>query len=336
MRGNIAYDRTLGFWGLVATGEFLYSKNVNDVKYENLNLVQAGTRTPDGRPFYTRNRVAGITDLIFLTNTDQGDAWSAAFKLERPFSNRIFANLAYLYGRSRSILDGQSSQAASNWGNVYVPGDPNNPPVTRSNFDPGHRITLSGSYQIPMPAGFSATAGVFYSGQSGRPWSANYNGDVNGDARTTNDLLYIPTASDPITYTNGTYQDLLAFVNAEDCLSSYVGKIHERNACRSPWINTLDAKLTFMLPVRRAKIELSWDVLNVLNLIDQDSGVLKYPNFNDLLIVRPVIAAATGNQVNYNLQNLFVGGVRQTPQEQFTRNDLLSRWQMQFGARVRF
>jgi hypothetical protein len=333
MRGNLAYDRTLGFLGLVGTAEFLYSRNVNDVKYENLNLVPAGTRTPDGRPFYTRTRVAGITDLIYLTNSDQGDAWSIAFKVERPFQNRFFANVAYLYGRSRSILDGTSSQAASNWGNVYVPGDPNNPPLTRSNFDPGHRITMSGSYQMPMPAGFSATAGIFYSGQSGRPWSANYNGDVNGDARTSNDLLYIPTASDPITYTNGTYQDLLAFVNAEECLSKYIGRIHERNACRAPWINTLDAKFTFVLPVRRARVELTWDVLNVLNLIDQDAGVLKYPNFNDLLIVRPVIA---GSQINYNLQNLFVGGVRQAPEEQFTRNDLLSRWQMQFGARVRF
>ncbi|MBA3297984.1 MAG: hypothetical protein H0U19_13725, partial [Acidobacteria bacterium] len=203
IRGNLAYDRALGFLGLVGTAELLYSKNVNDIKYENLNLVPAGTRTPDGRPTFTRNRIPGITDLIYLTNSDQGDAWSVAFKVERPFRNRFFVNGSYLYGRSQSILDGTSSQAASNWGNVYNPGDPNNPPLTRSNFDPGHRVTMSGSYHIPMPAGFSATAAVFYSGQSGRPWSANFNGDVNGDARTSNDLLYIPTATDAIVYTNG-------------------------------------------------------------------------------------------------------------------------------------
>ena len=49
----------------------------------------------------------------------------------------------------------------------------------------------------------------------------------------------------------------------------------------------------------------------------------------------------SGNQINYNLQNLFVvdsagNKVRQNPEDQFTRADLLSRWQMQFGARVRF
>ena len=93
-------------------------------------------------------------------------------------------------------------------------------------------------------------------------------------------------------------------------------------------------KFNVGLPVRKAKVELTWDILNLLNLIDPDSGVLRYANFNDLLVVRPVISRL--DQINYNLQNLFLNGVRQTPEEQFTRNDLLSRWQMQFGVRVKF
>ena len=43
VRTNFAYDRELGFFGLVGTTEFLYSSNVNDVRYENLNLFQTGT-----------------------------------------------------------------------------------------------------------------------------------------------------------------------------------------------------------------------------------------------------------------------------------------------------
>ena len=46
MRGNLAYDRQLGFLGLVGTAEFLYSRNINDIKYQNLNLVPAGTVRP--------------------------------------------------------------------------------------------------------------------------------------------------------------------------------------------------------------------------------------------------------------------------------------------------
>jgi hypothetical protein len=332
IRTNLAYDRELGVAGLVGTVEFLYSKNVKDIRYENLNLQQTATR-PDGRPVFSRNRVSGISDLILLTNTDQGDAWSMAFKIERPFRDRFFMNASYLYGRSRSIMDGTSSQAASNWGNVYVPGDPNNPPLTRSNFDPGHRITASGSYEIPVGGGFSATASLFYSGQSGRPWSALYAFDYNGDIRGTNDLLYIPASASEYTFTNGTFEDLMTFVNAEQCLSDYIGKIHERNACRSPWMNTLDGRLNVGLPFKRVKAEITLDVLNMINLFDNQKGLIQYANFNDLLVVRP---AFSGSAVTYNLQNIVVNGVAQTPEQQYTRFDLASRWQMQLGGRIRF
>ena len=332
VRVNAAYDRELGFFGFIGTAELLYSQNVNDVKYANLNLRQTGTR-PDGRPTYARDVSTQISDAILLTNTDQGSAWSIVFKVDRPFRNRFFMSASYLYGESTSILDGTSSQAASNWGNVYVPGSPNDPPLVRSNFDPGHRITVSGGYDIPMPAGLSLTASAYYSGQSGRPWSANFATDYNGDGRTTNDLLYIPASASEFTFTNGTFDDLMAFVNAEPCLAEYIGRIHERNTCRAPWINTFDARLNLGLPFKRVKAEITWDLLNVVNLFDRSNGLLEYANFNDLLVVR---ATTTTTPITYNLSNLFLNGVRQTPEEQFTRNDLLSRWQMQLGARIRF
>jgi hypothetical protein len=334
MRLNLAYDRDLGVFGLIGTAEFLYSQNVNDVRYENLNLRQIGTRGPDSRPVYARNVNTQISDAIFLTNTDQGDAWSIVFKVDRPLRNGFFLSGSYLYGESTAILDGTSSQAASNWGNVYVPGDPNNPPNVRSNFDPGHRITISGGYDIPMPGGFTVTASAYYSGQSGRPWSANFGTDYNSDSRTTNDLLYIPASASEVTFQNGTFDDLTRFVNAEPCLADYIGQTHVRNACRASWINTFDLRLNVGLPFRKVKAEVTWDLLNVLNLLSRDSGLLKYANFNDLLVVRHTINS--NGTINYNLANLFPNGVFQTPEEQFTRNDLLSRWQMQLGVRIRF
>jgi hypothetical protein len=333
-RTNIAYDRQLGFFGLIGTAELLYSRNVHDIKYQNLNLRQVGSR-PDGRPVYQRNLVPTLTDVIFLTNTDEGDAWSVVFKVDRPMKDRFFMSAAYLYGESTSIMDGTSSQAASNWGNVYVPGDPNNPPNTRSNFDPGHRITISGGYDIPLGRGFTATASVFYSGQSGRPWSANYGLDYNGDVRGTNDLLYIPASASEFTFVNGTFNDLMTFVNAEPCLADFIGRIHERNTCRAPWINTLDFRFNVGLPFKRVKTEITMDMLNLINLFDSQNGLLEYANFNDLLVVRPTINTTTG-AITYDLRNIFLNGVLQTPQEQFIRSDLQSRWQMQLGARIRF
>lgn len=332
VRTNIAYDREL-FLGFVGTGEFLYSRNMNDVKYSNLNLVQTGSR-PDGRPVFRRGRVPTLSDVILLSNTDQGDSWSIVFKVDRPYRNRFFLNGSYLYGRARSIMDGTSSQAASNWGNVYVPGDPNNAPMTRSNFDPGHRITASFGYDIPAGRGFSATASMFYSGQSGRPWSALYSSDYNGDARTTNDLLYIPASANEVTFTNGTFNDFTTFINSDRCLSDSIGRIHERNGCRSPWMNTLDARLNVGLPFKRVKAEITWDVLNLLNLFDRNAGLVKWANFNDLLLVRPVFG--TDGSITYNVAGLFANGQLQTPEQLYVRDDLRSRWQMQLGGRIRF
>jgi hypothetical protein len=89
-RGNVGYDRELGIGGLITSVEFLASKTVNDVKYENINLIQTGTRF-DGRPFYDANaggRVStAISNTILLTNTNLGNQWNLSLKLERPFRN---------------------------------------------------------------------------------------------------------------------------------------------------------------------------------------------------------------------------------------------------------
>jgi hypothetical protein len=319
--------------GLTGTVEFLYSHNLNDIKYQNLNLRQTGTR-PDGRPIFQRNLVPTLSDVIFLTNTDEGDSWSIVFKVDRPLRDRFFANASYLYGRSNSIMDGTSSQAASNWGNVYVPGDPNNPPLSRSNFDPGHRITLSGGYEIPLGGNFSATASAFYSGQSGRPYSLSYNLDYNGDLRGFNDLVYIPAGADEVQFTNGTFADFQQFIASEQCLSEFTGRIHERNACRSPWMNTFDFRVNVGLPFNRVKAEITWDVLNVINLFGSDNGLVEWANFNQLTVIRPTFAA--DGQPIYNLSGLFRNGQLQTAEELMLRDDLRSRWQMQLGGRIRF
>ena len=319
IRTNLAYDRELGFFGLVGTTEFLYSSNVNDVRYENLNLVQTGTR-PDGRPVFTRNRVAGISDMILLTNTSQGDSWSIVFKVDRPYRNRMFMSGSYLYGRSRAILDGQSSQAASNWGNVYVPGDPNNPPLTRSNFDPGHRITISGGYDIPVPGGLNVVASVFYSGQSGRPWSVLYGNDYNGDVRTTNDLLYIPRArtksrSSTARLRRGPLQICRLHERREVHLRLH-RQIQERNACRAPWTNTLDFRLNVGLPFKTRKGGDHVGHPEPDQPVRQPGGAVRVRQLQRPAGRRlPNPAVGTDGKPIYNIQNIYLNGELQTPEQ---------------------
>ena len=333
MRGNFGYDHMLpgGFYG---TADLVWSKTVKDIKYQNLNYIQTAATGLGGRPIWTRKNTT-LSDGILLENTDQGHTWNLAYELRRPFSNGLFVQGAYSYGQAKSIMDGTSDQAASNWGFVYVPGNPNDAPLARSNFDPGHRITLTGNYEIPYLRVVKPAVSVFYSGQSGRPYTMVYaSSDVNGDGRNGNDLVYIPTASDPLTYIGGTYADFMNFINGGDgCLGEYVGQILPRNACRAPWTNTLDAKFRVEIPYKRYRTELSIDVLNLINLFDRNSGLVQYSSNNQIFqpATIPTTVTPTSPVTGYN-----IGTLVSPTFTRFNRDDLRSRWQIQFGARFRF
>jgi hypothetical protein len=332
LRGNVGYDRELGA-GFTGTFDFVFSRTIKDIAYENLNFVQNPAVTGvGGRPFFMR-RFSTLSDVILLKNTNKGHTWNAAAEVRRPFNNGLYLNGSYSYGVAKSIMDGTSDQAASNWGNVYTPGDPNNVPLARSNFDPGHRITLAATYEMPFARVVKPVVSVFYSGQSGRPYTLTYNNDANGDNRFTNDLVYIPTASDPLTYSGGTYNDLLAFVNGDSCLADYIGQIIPRNACRVSWQNTLDGRFAIQLPYKRYRAEITLDALNLINLIDSKSGLFEFEPFGQDTRIGtvPTTVTATNPLTGYNIASL-----TSPTFTRFLRDDLRSRWQIQLGARVRF
>ncbi|HQX81546.1 MAG TPA: hypothetical protein PKW63_07300, partial [Vicinamibacterales bacterium] len=328
LRGNLAYETKLP-GGLVASGEFLFTKNIQDVKYQNLNRdLQSGTQNLDGRPIYTRDTTT-LSDVIYLTNSSEGHTWSGIVELRKPFRNGFFFNSSYLYGESKATMEGTSSQAASNWGNVLTPGDPNNPPLGTSVYDPGHRVNFSASYEMGLFGGATGTASVYYSGQSGRPFTLTYFGDVNGDGRTSNDLLYIPASASEVAFTGGTYQQLVNFLQEDGCLAEYIGKIIPRNVCRAPWSNQLDFRYSVALPFQRVKAEISLDIINVLNLIDSKRGIQEYATFNAISPVTPVLTS--GQVTGYNISFITGSSFRK-----WQRDDLRSRWQMQLGGRIRF
>ncbi len=328
LRTNLAYDRSL-FWNLVGTVEVFYSRTRQDIGYRNLNLRPSGQTRSDGRPVFTRVDT-NFSDIILLENTDQGRQWTFLAKLERPFRSGVYVSGSWLYGESKSINDGTSSQAASNWGNVYVPGNPNSPPLARSKFDPGHRINLSLSKNFKL-GGVDLNTALFYNGQTGRPYTFNFNGDANGDGRTTNDLLYVPRSADDVIIRNGTWDQLNAFIAADDALSQHRGSIVARNAGRSPWRNYVDLKLLAKVKAGgRVRFEVTADILNVANLLNSDWGVYDLATFEDLNPIRFQVDATTGKYI-YDLVTISAPAYRK-----FDRDDLRSRWQGQLGFRVRF
>ena len=182
------------------------------MKYNNLNLVQTGTR-PDGRPVYP-GCIPTLSNTLLLTNTTEGSNYSITGKVDRPFSNGWFATGSYLYGDANTIQDGTNSTAFSTWANAYTINT-SDPPLTRSNFSVGHRITHERIEDGGLWQGHRRTFSLYHNGQSGRPYVALFNGDVNGDSRTTNDLLYVPAREGEVIITNGTWADLDGFLSSD-------------------------------------------------------------------------------------------------------------------------
>jgi hypothetical protein len=328
VRGNLAYDRALPF-GLVGTFEFLFSETIRDVNYSNLNLRQIGTRL-DGRPDFgpTASRVNSLySDVILLRNTDQGYSRQITAQLERRFRGGWFARGAYTYGRSKTISDTTNSTARSTWLNVYTPGNINDPPLAISNYDPGHRVVLSGSYAFDVRQA-GVTLSMYYNGQSGRPYSYVYETDLNRDGGAFNDLLYYPRESE-VTLLNGlTYQDLVSFLESGNCDGLAAGEIVKRNACRVPVSHSLDFRTAVNVPIGRFRPEFTVDVLNLLNLFDRTQGEVLYTGFNDITVSN--VTEASG-KYTYRLNALAVPGAFR-----YSRDDLRSRWQAQIGLRLRF
>jgi hypothetical protein len=329
-RGNVGYDRQLAFGGLVASTEFVVSNTVNDVSYQNINMFQNGTLPFDGRPVFGGRVSTAISNAILLTNTGDGDQWNINFKLERPMRGNWFASGSYSYGEANTVLDAKSSQAASNWGNARTPGDPNNLPLARSDFDVAHRINLAASYAWELPRRFNLTASMFYNGQSGRPYSISYNNtDVNGDAQFFNDLFWVPNSPNDVVLRNGTAQQLEDFINDDECLSESRGQIAPRNCARQPFTNIVDVKFALRVPAGRTNVELTFDILNFTNLLNDEWGRYEFLDFQTLNSV--AYRGLEGGRPIYDLATITSPTFRK-----FTIDNLRSRWQGQFGARIRF
>ncbi|HRK73549.1 MAG TPA: TonB-dependent receptor, partial [Rhodothermales bacterium] len=115
-----------------------------------------------------------------------------------------------------------------------------------------------------------------------------------------------------------------------DDLKNNRGKIFPRNGARQPWRNSLDARFTIDLPsVKNQKLQLTADILNVLSLINEEWGVVKFINFDSYsLFGFRGYEASTGKPILR-----FTKPANGTP---YTTDQIASRWQMQLGLRYTF
>jgi hypothetical protein len=334
VRANLALDHDL-FWGMVGTAEFLYTKTIEDIAYKNLNYVPiTGTQPTTGQILVTKAHT-DINDAMLLYNTGQGHTWTTTFSVERPYRHGVYFKASYLYGRAYSLNDGTSSVARSNWSNQPYQYYTNSLNESRGNFDPGHRVNIAMSVELPRTFTVTHQIAVFYNGMTGRRYSQGWYNDVNGDG-AYNDLLWVPASASQVALTGATYAQLQDYINSDSCLSQYQGQIVPRNCGRAPWQNQVDLQYTASIPTGgKTKAEVTLTVFNFLNMLNRDWGwqywgyfpMNEFPSYNGIDATGKVKMSFAGSTTN-PMSTSFLGT--------FQRDNLRSRWQMQLGVRFRF
>jgi len=369
-RTSIGIDQKLP-WGLVVTGEFTYTKNMNNVMYYNYRYVKTGqtlTGTGDNRPLWkTNDSVAKTkyTDIIYGYNTNQGWAYDLTFQLQKQLDHGFAGNIAYTLGHAKSMNDAVSSQNVSQWKVVNVRGK-NDLDLAWSDYDLGSRVMAYFSYKIEYAKHFATTVGLYYNGQSGRRFSYGFSNSYKdpvtkktyylGEDTQNLELMYVPSSQSDIRLVdildkNGNvvvpaqtqWENLNAFIEGDSYLSTRRGQYAERNGSRTPFESTVDLHLAqdFYLTVKgkRHTLQVTFDIFNFMNFLNRDWGRKYY------------VAGYYGNYPLLQFQGFekdTQGNVTTVPQYSFTppsSGDVWSlydaglsssRWQAQIGFRYLF
>lgn len=310
-RTNLAVDIELPY-NMVFTGEFIYGKDINAVKQVNVNERPANGEMvgPDNRPFWLatadRKFVPTIGSAMVLENTDEGYQYSITAQLTKNFSKGLSGMFAYTYAMAKDITSNPGSAAYSAYSSNTAIGSLNNPELSYSNFSTPHQLVGYVSYRKEYMKMFATTISLAYRGfQQGR-YSYTYSNDLNNDG-ISSDLIYIPKTEDELTFVdyadpaNGTAAEqaaaFWAYVNNNDYLSKHKGEYAERFGHVRPWMHRFDVKVLQDIfsnfgSERKYTLQISLDLLNVGNMINDKWGAYDYNPLASYENVRPLTRAA--------------------------------------------
>ena len=361
-RSSIAVDYKFGK-GYKFTADVLYTKTVHDVKYEQINLkdsVAYFSTGPTQTPVYVGGKYNGsYSNVYFLTNTSEGYRYNLTAQLSK-FTHNLKVgkhklnmnwSVAYTYGMSKDITNGIRNSWESSY-NVNPAITPSNSALAFSNFDLRNRVVATWTGNLAWNPRNTTSLSFFYAGVSGSPYSLVYQSAPFGSG-TNAALPYIPKSQTDINLKdNGTYTaaqqwaDLDALISGDKYLTTRRGQYAERNGLRTPGNSDLDMKIMHEFKLNKKNpsqtLQLSFDVLNVLNLLNNSWGHVSFvTNLNNYTVNflkfvsdaggKNPGAPASGYQPTFNfVKPVGVAG------HYYTLDPINSRWQGQFGIKYNF
>ena len=334
-------------WGTVFTTDIAYTKDVHAMMVRNYGLgTPTGTlnsETGDNRKVYLPADL-GTTAYVF-TNTNLGYQFNATIQAQQSFKKGFFLMFGYNYLVSKDGSSVSAEISSDAFDRNPVVSNSNKAVLSNSLYGNTNRFLLAGGkrFDYGVETKWASTISFFSSWTSGNRFSYTYNGDINGDGSSLNDLLYVPTDNEidamnfaPFTDANGNSQTAAAqrtaykaFIAQDKYLSKRRGNYTEKNGGQTPWFSQLDFRFLqdLKLNSKGQAIEFSFDVVNLGNLINSNWGIRKYASTASYY--QPVTVNYNANDPTFKFDPSLKKTFINSP-------ELPSRWQMQFGLRYIF
>ncbi|WP_319500443.1 carboxypeptidase regulatory-like domain-containing protein [uncultured Draconibacterium sp.] len=271
---------------LSATVEGIYNKTINGVSISDWSIPNVGGfarfNGVDNRPVYPAGYRTG-TKAFILDNTSRGYGWSANITVNAQPAEWISLMAAYTHTVAKDVTGMPGSNPESAFTYVPTVEGPNNIKLHNSQYTTPDRLVASLTAHDKSGNHYS----FIYEGWHG---GANYSfmtvNDMNGDGYNY-DAIYVPTddevANNEFRFVSTDDQTrFMDYVHANDYLKDQQGDYAEAYSVYSPWVHRVDFSYKHDFSIKTGnnehKLQLSFDVKNVMNFFNNSWGVAKYLN----------------------------------------------------------
>ena len=293
-KSSIAVDYTVPVsFPLNVTVEGIYNKTLNAAMLKDWSQKDINGfirfNGADNRPVfpsdatYTDEAGKSLPSAYMLENTSRGYGWSTSVTVNAAPAKWINLMAAYTHTVSKEVtsLPGSNASSVLNYLSTYE-GVNNFRLHNGLNVTPD-RFIASATINDKSGNHFSL---IYETWRGGYNYSYMLANDMNGDGYNY-DAIYIPTDKQ---VADGSFRFVseddktrfMDYVHNDSYLKNNQGKYAEPNSLYSPWVHRVDFsyKHDFNLNVCGAKhkLQLSFDMKNVLNFFNSSWGVSKHLN----------------------------------------------------------
>ena len=345
-RTSAGVDYKLGA-ATVVTVDLGYTKDVHAMMVQDYGLGTPtgvlNSGTADHRAVYLPANKGSVGTYVF-GNNGKGYSYNATLQVTENLPMGLYLTGSYNYQVAKDANSISAEISGDAFDRNPVVSNPNIPVVAHSLYGNTHRFVVAGIKRLDYKWGATSFS-LFANWTSGNRFSYTYAGDLtNSSSAGINALLYVPTQAEipnmlftPYVDLNGQTQSasvqqaaLESFIGQDKYLSKHRGQYTERNGGQTPWFSQVDARILQDFKLGGSnRIQLSFDIVNLGNLLHSSWGVRKYASTSGYF--QPI--SYVGNNGAGQAQYQFDPSQKNT----FTTSpDLPSRWQMNFGIRYIF